>query len=75
MGWPPKVGEALPRAAEAWCIEVKWTDWVLAEHGHGPEWSRVFRLDSEDWERVWEAIAEAGNRVPNPYNRGNGSST
>jgi hypothetical protein len=59
MGWPPKVGEVLPQAAEAWCTPEKWERWVLAEHGHGPEWSRVFKIDAEDWERVWGAIAEA----------------
>jgi hypothetical protein len=59
VSWPPKVGEPLPRAAEAWCVEAKWTDWVLAERGHAQEWSRVFHVDPADRERVWEAIATA----------------
>jgi hypothetical protein len=59
VGWPPKVGEVLPRAADAWCVEEKWADWILADGGHGPEWSRVFRVRHSEWQRVWEAIAAA----------------
>jgi hypothetical protein len=36
MGWPPKAGELLPRAAEAWCEPSKWDGWILASRGHGP---------------------------------------
>jgi hypothetical protein len=57
MGWPPKIGEALPRATECWHEQVKLERWILAERGHGPEWERVFRVGLEDKERVWEAIA------------------
>jgi hypothetical protein len=38
MGWPPNVGEVLPRAAEAWYEQIKLDEWVLAERGHGSEW-------------------------------------
>lgn len=27
--------------------------------GHGPEWSRVFRIPPDDRELVWEAISKA----------------
>jgi Domain of unknown function (DUF6883) len=59
MTWPPRIGEPLPRAAEAWCSEGKWVDWILAERGHGSEWSRVFHVRPDRWERVWEALATA----------------
>lgn len=59
MAWPPTVGDPLPRAAEAWCTREKWNDWILAAHGHGPEWSRVFHIDLGQWERAWGAIADA----------------
>ena len=59
VSWPPKVGDPLPRAGEAWCVEEKWADWILAERGHGPEWSRVFHVDLSQWKRIWEAIAVA----------------
>jgi hypothetical protein len=57
MGWPPRAGESLPKAAEARCEQVKLVDWVLATRGHGAEWERVFLVNRDDWERVWEAIA------------------
>jgi hypothetical protein len=57
--WPPKPGEALPRAVECWYEQVKLHDWVLAERGHGREWSRVFHLGPDDGECFWEAISAA----------------
>lgn len=33
--------------------------WILAEHGHGPEWGRVFRISGGDSDRLWAAIAHA----------------
>jgi hypothetical protein len=33
--------------------------WILADHGHGREWARVFRIGDEDAERLWNAIARA----------------
>lgn len=32
---------------------------MLATHGHGPEWARVFRIAPDDARAVWEAIAQA----------------
>ena len=59
MGWPPKVGEVLPRAKDAWCEPPKWDGWILADHGHGPEWAKVLHVTVEDVDAVWEAIAAA----------------
>jgi len=59
MGWPPKAGELLPRAADAWYEQVKLVGWVLAAEGHGAEWRRVFHVGTEHRELVWEAIAAA----------------
>ncbi len=59
MGWPPQVGEVLPRAAECWHEPIKFGEWILAPRGHGPEWERVFGVTDEDRGRVWEAIAAA----------------
>lgn len=64
MGWPPKIGEALPRAAEAWHEQIKLDDWILAERGHGSGWSRVFHLSPDDSKRLWEAIAAASLGAP-----------
>jgi hypothetical protein len=38
--------------------------WILADHGHGREWTRVFRIAEEDSERVWSAIAHAALDAP-----------
>jgi hypothetical protein len=54
----PKIGELLPRANEAHTTPEK-LEWMLAAHGHGPEWARVFRLGSADAVNVWSAIAQA----------------
>jgi hypothetical protein len=35
----------MPRAADAYAGEDKWLGWILAEHGHGPDWARVFGVD------------------------------
>jgi|GEM_PF-1591091 len=59
MGWPPQVGEALPRAADAWCVEEKWFAWILADDGHGPEWANVLQVDSDEWELAWQALKGA----------------
>lgn len=34
-------------------------NWILAERGHGHEWARVFHIDSNDAELLWNAIARA----------------
>jgi len=59
MSWPPKIGEVLPRAAEAWCEPSKWDGWILAAHGHGPEWAKVLHVTLDDVDAIWEAIAAA----------------
>jgi hypothetical protein len=56
--WPPKVGEQLPRPDQVWFEQSK-LNWILSSEGHGPEWTRVFRVDLGDRERVWLAIAGA----------------
>jgi hypothetical protein len=58
MPWPPGIGEPLPRAANIWFERSK-LEWILGADGHGREWTRVFHVDSGDWERVWEAITGA----------------
>jgi hypothetical protein len=59
MGWPPRIGEPLPRAADAWCVEEKWTAWILADRGHRSEWLTVLGVGAGEWERAWEALREA----------------
>ena len=58
MPWPPKPGDPLPRATSIWFEQGK-LEWILGTGGHGGQWARVFHVDSDDWERVWRAIAEA----------------
>jgi hypothetical protein len=58
MGWPPQVGEALPRAADAWCVQEKWLAWILADNGHGPEWARMLQVETDEWELAWKALKE-----------------
>jgi len=38
--------------------------WILAAHGHGREWGRVFRVGDEDAERLWSAIVQAAIDAP-----------
>jgi hypothetical protein len=59
MGWPPQVGEELPRAADAWCAQEKWLAWILAEDGHGPEWAKVLQVEPDEWELAWQALKGA----------------
>lgn len=72
MGWPPKIGEILPRATECWHEQAKLDDWVLATRGHGLEWERVFRVGPEDRVSVWEAIAAGagGAQITSVRDRG-----
>lgn len=58
MGWPPQIGDPLPRAAECWHDRTKLDRWVLGR-GHGAEWKRVFRVDEDDRDLVWSAIKHA----------------
>jgi hypothetical protein len=55
----PKVGEPLPRVAEAFGVREKWDQWILAGRGHGWEWARVFRVGPADVEEIWRAVADA----------------
>ncbi len=36
---------------------AKWDGWILADRGHGLEWARVLRVQMEDVDVIWEAIA------------------
>ncbi len=38
--------------------------WILGEDGHGPEWARVFRIDGDETQRPWEAIAHTVLSAP-----------
>lgn len=49
----------MPRAADAHASADKWGGWILAAHGHGAEWARVFDAGPDDSEQVWQAIAMA----------------
>jgi hypothetical protein len=59
MGWPPQLGEPLPRAADAWCAQEKWLAWILAKDGHGPEWAKVLQVEPDEWELAWQALKGA----------------
>lgn len=59
MGWPPRLGDALPRAEDAWCVQEKWIAWILAADGHGPEWAKVLQVETDEWELAWQALKEA----------------
>jgi hypothetical protein len=61
--YTPTVGEPLPRVADAYAAPEK-LDWMLATHGHGLEWARVFRVAPDDAEYVWHTIAQAVIGVP-----------
>ncbi|MGI8731563.1 MAG: DUF6883 domain-containing protein [Solirubrobacteraceae bacterium] len=55
----PEIGQPLPRASDAYATAEKWRGWILAEHGHGPEWASIFDIEPEDSERIWTAITDA----------------
>jgi len=63
MGWPPRIGETLPRAADAWCVREKWLAWILAADGHGSEWANVLQVATDEWELAWQALKEAVREV------------
>ncbi len=56
--WPPRAGELLPRAAEAYTVPEKLA-WILSDEGHGREWARVLHIGENDAQRFWAAIARA----------------
>jgi hypothetical protein len=62
-GRAPRLGDPLPRAAEAYAVPEKLA-WILSEGGHGREWARVLRIGAHDSQRFWSAIALAVLRAP-----------
>lgn len=60
----PQIGQPLPRAADAYATGDKWRGWVLATHGHGPEWASVFDAGPGDEGQIWRAIAAAVTDAP-----------
>lgn len=60
----PEIGQPLPRAADACATAAKWRGWILAPHGHGPQWTRVFNVGPGDSEPIWSAIAVAVLAAP-----------
>jgi len=73
--WPPRIGEPLPGAEDAWCTQTKLIDWVLGVKGHADEWRRVFQVEVEDAELVWGSIAKAVRSARITGVRGQGSAT
>lgn len=57
MGWPPEIGDPLPRASDCWYERSKLIGWILDEDGHGAEWERVMHVGVENAEGVWRAIS------------------
>jgi hypothetical protein len=55
----PEIGQPMPRVASARATADKWRGWILAEHGHGPEWARVFNVGPDESKRIWQAIRNA----------------
>lgn len=55
----PTIDHPLPRASEAYATPEKWSEWILADRGHGQEWARVFQVRLDDSEQIWQAIADA----------------
>ncbi len=56
--WPPRIGEPLPGAADAYAAPEKLA-WILSEEGHGREWARVLHIGEDGAQRFWSAIAHA----------------
>jgi len=64
VAWPPTIGEPLPRADQVWYEPVKLEDWILAQRDHGEDWLRVFHVELEDRDQLWEAIVAAVQGAP-----------
>ena len=60
----PTLGHPLPRGVDAHASPEKWAGWILASHGHGPEWRDVFALTAHDAQRLWTAILSAVPDAP-----------
>ena len=58
----PEIGEPLPRAADAWVDDAKWTGWILAARGHGREWQRVVAGGAGD--ELWLVLAAGVRNAP-----------
>lgn len=54
----------MPRASDAYPTEDKWQGWILAAHGHGEDWARVFGVGPDDSGRIWTVIAAAVRDAP-----------
>lgn len=63
MQWQPRIGSPLPRASSLWFEKIK-LEWILGPNGHGPEWERVFHVDADDADQVWDCIAQAAPKAP-----------
>ncbi len=46
----------MPRAADARASDDKWRGWILAAHGHGEDWARVFGVGPHETQRIWGTI-------------------
>jgi len=64
MGRQPSIGKPLPAAHRAYASVEKWTEWILAERGHGAQWHHVFRVGPQDRHVIWVAIAHAIQKTP-----------
>jgi hypothetical protein len=54
----PIIGQPLPRVADAYTTPKKWSEWILADRGHGRGWAKIFRVDLDDAEFVWQTIVD-----------------
>jgi hypothetical protein len=54
----PTIGQPLPRVAEAYTTPKKWSEWILADRGHGREWAKIFHVELVDAEIVWQTIVD-----------------
>jgi hypothetical protein len=51
-----EIGRPLPRASDAYVEEDKWTEYVLADIGHGRQWRRVLLVEPTQAEQLWHAL-------------------
>jgi hypothetical protein len=54
----------MPRAADAYAPTHKWRGWILAAHGHGPDWARVFGLGPNEVDQIWRSMVAAIGDAP-----------
>src|SRR5437764_8822739 len=60
---PPELGRPLPRAADAYAEPDK-LSWIVAEHGHGPEFAHVLHVTSDQVAELFAAIKSAVQTAP-----------